>query len=370
MKRDAATERQFKPITYKNVLFFLGLFALFGCPCLNGEDSAAYDPPRSKMIFAAGVPALSATNEEFTVTVRTSRAAGEQVGQMVTITPTVPAGVTVTPPTRQLALVSGELATTFLVRTPASGYTRLAFNVSRTDHSIENDKSVFTATPLSGEVIPNLVSITYDPTSLVMNRGTSVSLNVRVLPRGNTSGPVLVAMDHNLSGITLSPPTFVVNLTQGATTPVNQLVTVSAAANSYTGTNQLRSSITWSQTSYDIASVPITINAGTGTPHFTFTATPLQVTSAIYEESPTVTFTLTSQNGFSGDVVVDPDADGETGIIPTVGAETFTVIPGTPTTFTRRFQRYYGTNDIHVTFTATHAASSTSRQVVITMKHP
>lgn len=367
MKRERAP---IKPITYKNVLFYLGLFALFGCSCPFGEQFASGSAQRDKAIFAEGLPALMATGESVTVTVRTRRLAGEQAGQTVTVTPRVSTGATVTPATRQLALAEeGFATTTFEVRS-AAGYSVLQFDVKRSDHSIESQKSLFEATPITSEAVPTLVSVTYDPTIIVMNRGTSASLNVRVLPRGNVSGPVLVRMDHNISGITLSPTTFVVNLTQGATTPVTHLVTVSAAANAFVGTNILRSEVTWSQSAYEVGRVPITINGGTGTPSFTFTATPSQVTSALYQESAPVTYTITSVNGFTGDVVVSQEADGEVGISPTTSPETFTVSPGTPTTFTRRFTRYYSTDDIHVTFTASHAPTSTSRQVVTTVVNP
>lgn len=363
MKRN----REMRPITYRNVLFFLGLFVLFGCPLFGGGNN----PPRPTYIYIEGVPKVSATDETFAITVYVNPDPSERTGQSVIVTPMVPAGCTVTPATQTVVIpATGTASTTFNVRTPASGYLIGPISARRTDHTAFLDKSVFTSNEQTVEVVPNLVSITFDPSTLVMNRGTSASINVGVLPRGNTSGSVLVTLDTTLAGLTLSPKTFVVNLAQGSITPATQLVTVSASANAGPASSSIVATTSWSQKSYHIASLPITVNAGTGTPHFTFTATPSQVTSAAYQMSAPVTYTLTSVNGFSGTVVVSQQASGEVEIFPTSDDESLTVSPSGPTTLTRRFTRFIGTDDISVVFTATHQASATSRSVTTLVKNP
>lgn len=363
MKRDPTSK---KPITYKNVLFFLGLFALFGCPCLEGSSPPEYISPPS-VISVEGLPTQLANSEEVTITVRTSRAAGEQVGQNVTVTPTVSDGATITPTTRTVALAEGDATTTFVARTPAEGYSSFAIVATRTDHSTLTDKSAFRGSAAS-QVVPNLVAMTFDPTSLVVNRGGSATFDAHVLPRGNTRGAVTLGFDVGGQGVTCTPAQFVVNLTEGSTTPVTQRLTVAANTNAPLGPMNLFGYVRSGVTKQQITTYPLAINAGSGTPHFTFTATPSQVTSAMYQQSAPVTYTLTSVNGFIGSVVVSQQADGEVGISPTSDDETFAVSPTAPATFTRRFTRYYGQGDIRITFTATHAASSTSRTVVTTVK--
>lgn len=358
MKLEPATR---KPVTYKNVLFFLGLFALFGCPCVEGSDNLIH---RDYIGIAVPNPVF-ANGEEVDVRVWVEVSPGEQNGQTVTVTPLPPEGWQVTPASREVTLgAERELVeSVFRVRTPDSGLGARSFAARRTYHSAITPERFENS--IQVELQANLVEIDANLVSVPLGGSQTFTVNVR--PRGNTAGNIALRFaDH--PDFSFSPNPFTVELTQGATAWVSKSVTVSATANAATSQQEVR---VLTSANVNTGRVRVNATSGTGQGGFTISASPTVVDTPFYTFSAWVTFTLTSVGDFSGDVEVAATVGGNLAIFPVSIPETFVVNPGAPTTFTRRFQRYgEGTADVPVTFTATHAASSTTRTVVITGRHP
>lgn len=361
----------FRPITYKNVLFWFVTFLVLGCQCPLLPDNTPPPRPTPISVMTLSTPGVVfAPAETFTLTVRTTLAPGESAGQTVIVTPRVPAGFTVTPTQRSTVLQTPQTVTTFQVTTPASGDGTFSLYASRTAGTIVS--GVTLEAGMTASVLPQLVSVTVDPRPVTVAQGGTRDLTLTFLPRGNTSGPVDVRLHFPRTGLSLNTSVLSLTMVNNPPTPVTRTVRITAQQSAALGDQPLIYYMTNANpaSSNQFHTHNVTVTAASANPSYTFTATPLEVTSATYAESVPVTFTITSQNGFAGDVVVSQESDGEVGVLPTYNDETFTVSPTAPTTFTRRFQRYFGTADIHITFTATNAANAISRQVVITSKHP
>lgn len=102
---------------------------------------------------------------------------------------------------------------------------------------------------------------------------------------------------------------------------------------------------------------------------FSFTADMSSVNIPQNVMSGDVTFTLTSDGTFSGQVLVTWTATGDCSPSPSTNDVTLAVAPGAPTTFTRKMYRW-ADNGRNVRFTAHHAGTNTTRNVDIAFTHP
>jgi hypothetical protein len=107
----------------------------------------------------------------------------------------------------------------------------------------------------------------------------------------------------------------------------------------------------------------------TGSPTFNLTATPQTISGPDGELSEQmIDFAVTSVNGFTGPVVVQYTPGVAMSTEPARNGFTVNVVPGQPATFSQRFRRAgYPGGPETMTWTATHAASSTTKQVVISV---
>ncbi|HMS56183.1 MAG TPA: hypothetical protein PKA27_12355 [Fimbriimonadaceae bacterium] len=101
---------------------------------------------------------------------------------------------------------------------------------------------------------------------------------------------------------------------------------------------------------------------------FSFTADRSSVNIPVNTLSSDVTFTLTSDGTFSGQVVVSWTATGDCTPSPADNDVTYNVTPAAPTTFTRKMYRW-SDNGRNVRFTATHQPSSVSESLDIAYTH-
>ncbi|HMS56092.1 MAG TPA: hypothetical protein PKA27_11895 [Fimbriimonadaceae bacterium] len=200
-----------------------------------------------------------------------------------------------------------------------------------------------------------------NPTGLSLQQGDSAQVTMRVTSYGVAGNYTMTLAGGN--GLTVSPASHAVTIPSSGY--VERVFTVTASESAPLGNQNLVGGVQGYTTTLAVSVV------GEATPDFTFTANPGAVTSAIYEYSTPVAFTLTSVGGFSGDVVVDWTANGEVGSDPGSSEVTHSVSPAAPTVFNLRLVRYPGTDQpITMTFTATHVASNTSRTATVTLNLP
>lgn len=151
------------------------------------------------------------------------------------------------------------------------------------------------------------------------------------------------------------------------TIPFDQSVQVTVPANTAPG--RYTFSVSLSRGTGPLDTAEIVVSEATGGPAFTFTASRRTVSTVPTVFSPPVTFTLTSVNGFAGDVSVNwVEEEGVVSDNPVPKPLVVSLSPTTPRTFTRRFYRFAEhQNPLDVVFTAT--SGSVVRTVPITVNY-
>lgn len=346
------------------------------CPSPQGAGTPVYDH---------GIFAESATgpfpqrqrvgcSETITVPISVGLLPGEQPGQMVTVTATVYQGATVSPPSVQLALpaVGARTYTMFRVTTPPT-HVLTSMLAERTRSSTATGTNVEEVQVRAEyESLTKLASVTLTPSSSSIVRGGAQVFTASILPRGTTEGHV--EFENVLYGfgpeVTVEPATFSADLVRGSTTPVDRTLIVRATSTAGLGqgsllVNQLG---IWSQPAL-VQKASVRIITGTNPPDFTLTAAPQTFSVQNGVTSIGVIFTLTSVNGFDGDVTIIRSADGEASVVPADNYFPITVRPGAPGRFVRNFIRWFGTDPIHVTFKGHSATVQQDKEVVITLNY-
>ncbi|MEQ1932404.1 MAG: hypothetical protein ABL962_00800 [Fimbriimonadaceae bacterium] len=212
------------------------------------------------------------------------------------------------------------------------------------------------------------VTATVTPSIVTLQPGQSVSLRVEV-DGGGGSGDVdtrVTAKESNDPNKTLpcTPSDFVSQI--GLTAPHVQDVNVSVP----TGTAPGQYDFKVFDDHGSIGTATIIVSNGTAGGSFSFTATPLEVSTKTNVNSSDVTFTVTSVGGFSGQVTVNWVADGDAS--PFTGENNFvgTVTPSTPWVFKRKMYRWAThAEDIPINFNVTNLANTIERSVVINVKY-
>jgi len=155
---------------------------------------------------------------------------------------------------------------------------------------------------------PNF-TISLNPASLNIQQGSSGTTQLTITPQGGFTGTVSLALvagqDQVPQGLTLSPGSVQVS----GTSPVNQSLTLSAQSTTPTGTYRLKVRAT-SGSLFRETNLTVEVTPPPPSPGFTLsdpTPNPLSV-----QVGGTATFqvTLTSQNGFQGQVTLSL-ADGQ-----------------------------------------------------------
>ena len=220
-------------------------------------------------------------------------------------------------------------------------------------------------------VVEDLVDVTLTPPSAVVPPGGFVDIDLAILPRGNTSGDVAIypemveTLNQGTEGWTVTPDVIHVNMVRGSQVPLHRTVRLSAQT-SGADPGQFRIGL-----GYGVIVARANIGTSTGSPTFSFTASQTIVTVANGVESSSVEFSVGSVNGLEGDVHITNAVDGEVSEVPDVDDVLITLHAGQPAqTFTRKYLRYYGTDPIHVTYTANHAASGITKTVTMTVRTP
>jgi hypothetical protein len=101
---------------------------------------------------------------------------------------------------------------------------------------------------------------------------------------------------------------------------------------------------------------------------FAFTASTTSVNIAQNTLSPDVEFRVTSNGTFEGQVVVSWQATGDCSPSPSTNDVTLSVAPGAPAIFKRKMYRW-SANGRNLRWTATHAASNTTRTLDVAFTH-
>lgn len=101
---------------------------------------------------------------------------------------------------------------------------------------------------------------------------------------------------------------------------------------------------------------------------FAFTASTYSVNIPQNTLSTDIEFRVTSDGTFTGNVVVHWQATGDCTPSPDTNDITLSVSPGSPGTFKRKMYRWSATGR-NLKWTATHAASNTSRSLDIAFTH-
>ncbi len=102
---------------------------------------------------------------------------------------------------------------------------------------------------------------------------------------------------------------------------------------------------------------------------FAFTASAYSVNIPQNTLSADVEFRVTSDGTFEGDVLVHWQATGDCTPSPDTNDVTLSVSPGSPGIFKRKMYRWSATGR-NLRWTATHAASNTTRSLDIAFTHP
>lgn len=320
------------------------ILVIAGCTCNGGQVGGIVPPNGLELENASGAfRLLAATNgQTFSMPVSVRRIDDEMDGESVTITPFGPPGCTFDPPTRTVDLpaANAKLYTSFDVR--VGDRTALGiqeFGARRTStEPLHSERFVDNA---ELNIIANLVRVSITPTDAEVLAGTSAEFTLSILPLGNTQGPVELTMRDSPTngGVSLSPTVVTANLTKGSTVPVVKKVIVTAGPNAQVQTHRLSASV---NSTFEVGALAYKVINPSATPSFTITANPTSVATANQTLSAdSVEFTLTSVNGFSGNVTVNYSSP-QNSIEPSPSTNGFTVavIPGNPGKFTRKFWRY------------------------------
>ncbi len=369
-------------IAATRALWAIFLLATLGCfggnNPLNCDREKEFPPPPPSGLFLGTATtgftrADSARAETFTLPVMVQTLSGESAGDVVTVTPTPVTGVTYYPPSADvtLAQLGMRVPVTFSATvSPTAPYGALSLGASRTSDSSSADDSQLRDSTTT-QVVANLISVSITPANVSFPKGTNKQFTLSILPRGNTQGnqTLKVSYASTHGAVTLTPATFVINLVQGSTTPLERVVTVSTTDLAPERIYELSAYI---NNTYRVARNNFTLNGDTGgAPSFRIVASPTQVTTANHVPSSNVTFTVTSLNGFTGQVKVSWQADSE--VTPMPGDNDFivNVQPAIPATFTRQFYRYLEDNSpAHVTFSAEDIPFTVRKGTTITINHP
>ncbi len=186
------------------------------------------------------------------------------------------------------------------------------------------------------------VSVTFAPTSVTMQPGQTRTVTLTLNANMDGTYPIRV----NAPGLTVSPTSFTVALMGGV--PATQDVQITAAIGTPLDTYTM--SVGDVLSVYDTLAVTVT----DGNPDFAISATPLEVSIPNNVMSSDVRFTVSSVNGYTGEVKITWVADGDVSPSPSTNDFTGNVSPTTPFTFTRKMYRYAThSNDIPLVFNAT-----------------
>ena len=300
---------------------------------------------------------LQARGETFAIPV-TFRKAGDESATASVITPQPIPGVTFDPASRAVTLSESPQTVSFNATIGASatlGDHELRF--TRTGSAPANLRT--TNTTLT---IANLAQATITPATRTINAGETRTFEVAVLPRGLSEGPIQLQTNLNATDATVTPATFTVSLVRGSSTPILETISVFAHANVASKSVPLR--IRHDATT--VASADVNFIAGGGS-DFTFTASPTTVSGAIYVLTQEVTFTVTSLGGYSGTLLITPEAGGPVGEEPVTGEFQLTLAAGETKTFKRKFMRFPGAETNEFFYVATDTVTNDSKSVTITI---
>lgn len=207
------------------------------------------------------------------------------------------------------------------------------------------------------------IEVSFDPDPLTLNPGETKPVTVRIR-RGSDSNNIPFSLRASAAGLSVTPATFVADLTDVAeTTQVVQVTAPIGSAGPYT--MLIGNSITVA------ARLPITVaGGGGGTSDFAITATPMDVYVANGGTSGDVQFTVSSVGGFTGTVMITWVVDGGAEPAPNTNNFTGTVSPTTPFTFTRRmFRSSLDGDTVPVVFSATDVPFTKQRSVTVNVHY-
>lgn len=369
-------------ITATRALWAMFLLATLGCfggnnPLNCDREKEFPPPPPSGLLLSTATTAFtrvdSARGESFTLPVMVQTLPQETPGDVVTVTPNPVNGVSFYPPSADVTLGprGNRVPVTFSATiTTTAPYGALALGATRNTYATGiagNQVSDSTTT----EVVANLIAVTITPANVTFPKGTSKQFTLSILPRGNTQGTQTLKVSYASThgAVTLSPTSFVINLVQGSTTPLERTVTVNTTNVAPERIYELSAFI---NNTYRVARTNFTLNGDTGgAPSFRIVATPTEVTTANHVPSSNVTLTVTSLDGFAGQVKVSWQADSEVTPMPGDNDVIVNVQPSIPAVLTRQFYRYLEDNRVaHVTFTAEDIPFTMSKSTVVTIRHP
>lgn len=352
-------------IRVRRVLAAVGLLVIFGCgdvaSCLGeGEGGGQVVLPGIYLgtTTQAFSDPLQARGETFSIPVTVRLTTGEQTSFSSVVTPKAIPGVTFTPASQTVNVGSTPETVTFnatIADTAALGDFELRF--TRTGSAADSLRTTNTAL-----TVANLAQATITPTSRTINAGETRTFEVAVLPRGLSEGPIQLQTNLNATDVTVTPANFTVNLVRGSSTPILETISVFAHANVASKSAPLRIR----QDSQTLASADVNFIAGGGS-DFTFTASPTTVSGAIYVLTQEVTFTLTSLGGYSGTLLITPEAGGPVGEEPVTGEFQLTLAAGETKTFKRKFMRFPGAETNEFFYVARDTVTNDSKQVTITI---
>ncbi len=359
----------------RRLINWLCVITVIGCTCNGGDDDISSSPlpkPFGLVLESAtGHFRLQAVTPgmTFTMPVAVRTIDNEAGGSDAVVTPFGPVGTTFNPPTRTVTLPPGnrKAYVTFEVTVGASTPYGLGQFGARRTGPLSSAAYLVDSQDLN--IVRDLVKVAITPANLEVMAGTSRDFTLAILPEGNTQGNVTLTLGDSPvnSGVTLSPASLVVNLSRGSTVPVMRTVRVTAAQSAEVQTHRFQVSV---NTGFEVASVLYKVVNPNATPTFAITANPTSVSVPNLQVSTdSIEFTVTSVNGFNGNVTVNYSSPGR--VIepsPNVAGFSVAVIPGNPGKFTRRFQRNVShQNPVPITFTARNADLTISKSVTVTI---
>jgi hypothetical protein len=193
---------------------------------------------------------------------------------------------------------------------------------------------------------------TITPNMVTLERGQSHTFQVTV----TTADLGEALLFESEGGLSFDPAEI-----RGAPLPFTRDVTVTVLPDTEYGSQRFKIN---RASGDELASASVNVVAS-APPGFSFTASKNLVVTPITTFSEPVTFTLTSEGGFSGTVSINwADIFGAVPSDPTPRPFEVTISPGEPATFVRKFYRFEpGDADIPIVFTATSGLVSKSQTV-------
>jgi hypothetical protein len=355
-------ERDLRLKTLARVCLWLGLLTIIACAGAGGGGNVKYlywntTDKETELIFNV------VQGETLTKPIVTYKSANDQTAQA-----------------HLTAVHQSSMAMEFdpndfpLTTNPDNGHTNLVITcpddatLGPYDFTIHRD-----AEQIEGRAIVVDHGFTMDADADDVPQSGQGNAQLAFLPRGITNGTYPVTLEIvNPQGLTVDDSTLDVAVTSGQVDPTTLNVQFSATAGAPRGSRIVK--VLDGTTLLGTFTVEVTTTGG-GAGSFTFTCSHSAVTFGNHEFSQWVTFTITSNNGFSGDVqfAYDPDVASDHGVsVEPFGANplTVTISPGNPAVIQRRFY-YVGLVEDTVTlpFIAMKDSESIIREIDMTM-HP